>query len=476
VDIARNKQFLKALIKSFQFRPTSDQSVALEALSDFCLSLDPNQIFLLKGYAGTGKTSLINTLVKTLPDYKRKIALMAPTGRAAKVMTQYSGKLASTIHRHIYRPKRDRRGGMMFSLKENKATNTIYIVDEASMLQDVGTDGGVFSGGLLSDLIDFVKNGVNCRLILVGDTAQLPPVGTSVSPALDADYLNLHFGREAITIEMQQVMRQAEGSGILQNATLIRDLQLANEFNVPQIEPQHDVIRLLEGYEIEDALQNSFKEAGREGTAIIVRSNKRANLYNQQIRRRILWQEDEVSSGDYLMVVKNNYFWLPEGTKAGFIANGDIIELLEIYEYINLYDYRFARVKIRMVDYPEMPPFETVLFLDVLDMEGPSLSWEEGGKLYEKIMEDYLDIPQKYKRHQKVQANSYYNALQVKFAYSITCHKSQGGQWENVFVEQPWLPNCEVDLDYLRWLYTAITRAQKRVYLIGFKDEYFKED
>lgn len=473
MDIVRKKQFLSALKENFKFRPTSDQSVAFEALSEFCLSLNPNEVFLLKGYAGTGKTTLIKTLVKTLPNYKRKCVLMAPTGRAAKVMSQYSGKMASTVHRHIYRPKRDRGGGMLFNLRENKATSTIYIVDEASMLQDVGTDKNFASGGLLHDLLEFVKNGINCKLILVGDVAQLPPVGTSLSPALDSDYLNLHFRKDCIEVEMKEVMRQSQDSGILTNATALRDQQVSELFEAPQVEVSADVIRLTEGYEIEDALQDSFKQAGREGTAIIVRSNKRANLYNQQIRGRILWQEDEISSGDYLMVVKNNYFWLPEGAKAGFIANGDIIELLEIYEYVDLYDHRFARVKVRMVDYENVPPFETVLFLDVLDMPAASLKWEDSGKLYQKIMEDYMDIPQKYKRHQKVQTNSYFNALQVKFAYAVTCHKAQGGQWENVFIEQPWLPEGKVDMDYLRWLYTAMTRAQKKVFLIGFKDEYF---
>ena len=229
----------------------------------------------------------------------------------------------------------------------------------------------------------------------------------------------------------------------------------------------------MEGFEVEDALNDSFRDVGREGTAVIVRSNKRAGLYNQQIRARILWQEDEISAGDFLMVVKNNYFWLEDGSKAGFIANGDIIELLQIYEYKELYGYRFARVKVQMVDYPDEKPFETMLLLDVLNLPSPSLTWEDSKLLYQKVLEDYQDIPQKYRRHQEVQKNPYFNALQVKFAYAITCHKAQGGQWDNVFIEQPWLPTGEIDLDYLRWLYTALTRAKEKVYLIGFKDEYF---
>lgn len=475
MEIDARRKLEKDLYRNFGFEPTADQQTALRELSSYCLSLNPNEVFLLKGYAGTGKTTLIKTLVKTLPAYKRKTMLLAPTGRAAKVMTQYSGKAAYTIHKYIYRPKRDTRGMTMFNLRENKATNTIYIVDEASMINDAGGDSSLASGSLLHDLLTFVKMGVNCKVILVGDTAQLPPVGTDQSPALDASYLGVHYRKETVEVELQEVMRQLEDSAILQNATRLRAMQDEFDFTPPQIDTAADVVRLIEGFEVEDALNDSFKEAGREGTAILVRSNKRAGLYNKQIRARILWQEDEISAGDYLMVVKNNYSWLPEKSKAGFIANGDIIELLQIYELNELYGYRYARVKINMVDYPDEEPFETILMLNTLDMPAASLSWEDSQQLYNTILEDYADIPQKYKRHQKVKDNPYYNALQVKFAYAITCHKAQGGQWENVFIEQPWLPNGEIDLDYLRWLYTAFTRAQKKVFLIGFKDENFLE-
>lgn len=475
MEIDARRKLEKQLVQNFGFEPTADQLVALRELASYCLSLNSNEVFLLKGYAGTGKTTLIKTLVKTLPTYKRKTMLLAPTGRAAKVMSQYSRKAAYTIHKYIYRPKRDTRGMTMFNLRENKATNTVYIVDEASMINDAGGDNTLASGSLLHDLLAFVRNGVNCKVILVGDTAQLPPVGTDQSPALDASYLGVHYRKETVEVELQEVMRQMEDSAILQNATRLRAMQDDFDFTPPQFETAADVVRLIEGFEVEDALNDSFKEAGREGTAILVRSNKRAGLYNKQIRARILWQEDEISAGDYLMVVKNNYSWLPEKSKAGFIANGDIIELLQIYELNELYGYRYARVKINMVDYPDEEPFETILMLNTLDMPSASLSWEDSQKLYNTILEDYADIPQKYKRHQSVKDNPYYNALQVKFAYAITCHKAQGGQWENVFIEQPWLPNGEIDLDYLRWLYTAFTRAQKKVFLIGFKDEYFSE-
>lgn len=473
MEIDARRKLEKDLIRNFGFEPTADQQRALRELSSFCLSLNPNEVFLLKGYAGTGKTTLIKSLVKTLPAYKRKTMLLAPTGRAAKVMSQYSRKAAYTIHKHIYRPQRDARGMTLFSLRENKASNTIYIVDEASMINDAGGDYSLASGSLLHDLLTFVKMGVNCKVILVGDTAQLPPVGTDQSPALDASYLGVHYRKETMGVELHEVMRQLEDSAILKNATRLRTMQDNMEFTPPQFDTAEDVVRLIEGFEVEDALNDSFKEAGREGTAILVRSNKRAGLYNKQIRARILWQEDEISAGDYLMVVKNNYHWLPEKSKAGFIANGDIVELLQIYELNELYGYRYARVKINMVDYPDEEPFETILMLNTLDMPSASLPWEESQQLYKTILQDYADIPQKYKRHQMVKDNPFYNALQVKFAYAITCHKAQGGQWENVFIEQPWLPNGEIDLDYLRWLYTAFTRAQKKVFLIGFKDEYF---
>ncbi len=472
MELSSKRQLERDLVKNFGFEPTTDQSIALQMLSQFCLSLKGREAFLLKGYAGTGKTTLLRSLVKTLPTYKRKTVLLAPTGRAAKVMTQYSRKPAFTIHKYIYRPKADKRQGLHFSLKKNKASNTIYIVDEASMVHDGSAEGG---SSLLSDLLHYVHEGVNCKLLLVGDVAQLPPVGLDESPALDSAYLHHHYDWHAQEIEMREVMRQAEDSEILSNATQIRNMQMAQDFRLPTIKTGPEVVRLLEGFEVEEALNDSFTQAGREDTAVLVRSNKRAGLYNRQIRDRILWQENEISVGDFLMVVKNNYHWLDEKSKAGFIANGDIVELQELYETKELYGHRFARGKVRMVDYPDEPAFETMLLLDVLDLPTASLSWEDSGRLYNSIMEDYADIPQKYLRHKKVQENPYYNALQVKFAYAITCHKAQGGQWENVFIEKPWLPTGEPDMDYLRWMYTAFTRARKKIYLIGFSEDYFND-
>jgi exodeoxyribonuclease-5 len=462
-----------ALTRAFLHKPTADQQKAIDAFCKFLGSPVEGQVFLLKGYAGTGKTSLIRSLVKALPQFKLKTSLLAPTGRAAKVITQYSGKYASTIHRHIYRLKSG--GGFTpgFILKENKAYNTVYIVDEASM---IGAGNSAFEGqSLLSDLLQFVAKGVNCRLILVGDVGQLPPVGADNSPALDPDYLNLNYSLPSIEVVLTEVMRQDKESQILFNATVLRDQQRQQDFSIPRFVHGHEVHHLIDGYSIEDALNDSYRQVGREGTIVVVRSNKRANLYNKQIRMRILWQEDRISTGDFLMVVKNNYFWLPEKSQAGFIANGDILEVIEIFEFKDLYGFEFARVQVRMVDYPNQDSFEVMLNLRVLDLEAASLSWPDMNRLYSAVEEDYTNIKSKYKRRQKMKEDPYYNALQVKFAYAVTAHKSQGGQWRNVFVEKPWFPEGKMTMEDFRWLYTSFTRAQDNLYLIGF-DEAFVRD
>jgi len=310
--------------------------------------------------------------------------------------------------------------------------------------------------------------------LLIGDTAQLPPVKLTISPALDQRILENHYNKEVIAIELDEVVRQQKGSGILHNATEIR-LRLDEEFyeNFKLNEaPFPEVIRPMDGQELMDAINDCYSELGNEETAIIVRSNKRANLYNQNIRNRILFQEEELSVGDYLMVVKNNYFWVKPDSEAGFIANGDIVEVLEIFGFKDLYGFRFAEVQVKMVDYPKMRPFETVLLLDTLTSETPSLPYEDSNRLYQEVQLDYANEKSNYRRFLAIKNNKYFNALQVKFSYAITCHKSQGGQWNTVFIEQPYLPNG-VDKDYLRWLYTAITRAKEKLYLIGFKDEFF---
>ena len=309
----------------------------------------------------------------------------------------------------------------------------------------------------------------------MGDTAQLPPINLDISPALDIDSLALHYNKEIKHIELDEVMRQEENSGILNNATQLRSILNETYYDSFKfrINGFKDVIRLSDGFDIQDAIQSAYSNYSIEDTAFIVRSNKRANQYNQQIRSKILDKENELSTGDFLMIVKNNYFWLKETDEAGFIANGDIVEVLEIFKIQELYGFQFAKVKIRMIDYPNQIPFETVLLLNTLTSESPSLTYEESNRLYQEVMEDY-EGETKYKMFQKVKTNPYFNALQVKFSYSITCHKSQGGQWNTVFIEKPYLSDG-IDRDYIRWLYTAMTRAKNQLYLIGFKDEDFEE-
>ncbi|MEM7381465.1 MAG: AAA family ATPase [Bacteroidota bacterium] len=467
--------FFKLLKEKFPHEPTAKQSVALQRLANFLLSEDKNTLFLLKGYAGTGKTTIIGDIVTNLWKTKMKAVLMAPTGRAAKVMSGYSGTQAFTIHRKIYVPKKERGGGIRFVLAPNKHRNTVFIVDEASMIPDMPSDSKLFeNGSLLDDLLQYVYSGHACKLILIGDTAQLPPVKLDISPALDASKLEGRYDKEVKKMELDEVVRQAEGSGILSNATHLRE-QLRTQFYEGfkfHLSDFKDIVRLTEGYDIQEKIEDSYRENGREETVFIVRSNKRANLYNANIRERILYLENEISTGDYLMVVKNNYFWLRPNSEAGFIANGDIIEVLEIYSIKELYGFKFADVKVKMVDYPNQRPFETVLLLDTIRAETPSLSYEDGNKLYQEVQQDYANEKSKYKKFLAVKNNRYFNALQVKFSYAITCHKSQGGQWKTVFVEQPYLPEG-VDKDFLRWLYTAITRAREKVYLIGFKRDFF---
>lgn len=473
----KENEFYEILKKDFPFEPTIKQDIVLQKLSHFMLSGSKESLFLLKGYAGTGKTTLIGVLVKNLWKAKLNAVLLAPTGRAAKVISNFSGKQAQTIHRNIYYPKKNKSGGLAFQLKQNKSRNTIFIVDEASMIPDTPSDSKLFeNGSLLDDLMLYVYSGYNCKILFIGDTAQLPPVKLEVSPALDANTLSVGFNKDVTQIELDEVVRQAENSGILMNATRLREILndgFYDSFQF-QINGYSDVVRFFDGHEIMEALNEAYSSSGHEESVIILRSNKRANIYNQQIRSRILFQEEELSSGDYLMVVKNNYFWLDNKSEAGFIANGDIIKVLEIYSIKELYGFRFAIVNIEMVDYPDQKPFETVLLLDTLTSETPSLTYEESNKLYQEVMKDFEDEKSKYKKFMGVKNNKFFNSLQVKFSYAITCHKSQGGQWDNVFIEQPYLADG-INKDYLRWLYTAVTRAKKKLYLIGFKDNFFYE-
>ncbi|MCB0459347.1 MAG: AAA family ATPase [Flavobacteriaceae bacterium] len=469
-------QFYRVLTDKFPFTPTDLQDVLLQQIADFVFSSDPSKLFLLKGYAGTGKTTTISTVVNNLWRASMESVLMAPTGRAAKVIAGYSGRQAFTIHKKIYHPRKAKNGSVSFVLQKNKHTNTIFIVDEASMIPDKNTEAKIFeNGSLLDDLLFYIYSGKNCKLILIGDTAQLPPVKLELSPALETDTLERFYNKKVIEIELDEVVRQHQDSGILVNATDLR-LLLSNDglgdFKFSTNMP--DVIRLTDGYDIQEAIVSAYDSGGVEDTAFIVRSNKRANQYNQQIRSKIIGLENDISTGDYIMVVKNNYYWLKETSEAGFIANGDICEILQIFSYKELYGFRFAEVKLRMVDYPNQKPFETVILLDTLTSESASLTYEESNKLYEEVAKDYANEKSSYKRLLAIKNNKYFNALQIKFSYAMTCHKSQGGQWKTVFIEQPYLPD-EPDISYFRWLYTAVTRAQEKLYLIGFKKDFFDE-
>jgi ATP-dependent exoDNAse (exonuclease V) alpha subunit len=464
-------QLFHTLLDAFPFAPTSRQEQFFKEVSAFITMGSDDAVYILKGYAGTGKTTVISTLVNNLSQVGLKSVLLAPTGRAAKVISGYAAKPAYTIHKKIYFPKKNP-GGISFTSQVNKHRNTIFIIDEASMISDADSH----QASVLEDLIHYVYSGSGCKMILVGDTAQLPPVNLDVSPALDADTLSLHYAREVTSIELDEVMRQEQDSGILTNATTLRELlkeDFLTEFRF-FLKGFRDIVRLSDGYEIQDAIEQAYSCYSIEDTAFIVRSNKRANQYNQQIRTRVLDRESEISTGDYLMVVRNNYFWLKETDEAGFIANGDIVEVLELFGIKELYGFKFASAKVRMVDYPNQIPLETVLLLDTLTSEAAAMTQAQYELLYQQVLIDYQDEPSKYKRAQKVKENEYFNALQVKFAYAITCHKSQGGQWNTVFIEQPYLPEG-ISRDYVRWLYTAVTRAKEKVYLIGFPNEFFTE-
>ncbi|WP_392419361.1 ATP-dependent RecD-like DNA helicase [Capnocytophaga canis] len=466
--------FYNALLEAFNHSPTPLQNIALQQLSIFLLDTKTNnKLFLLKGFAGTGKTSITNSLIQNLPKIKHRAVLLAPTGRAAKVMSHFAKQQAYTIHKHIYYPK-NQNGSFSYNLKPNKFKNTLFIVDEASMIAD--NDGQFFErNSLLDDLMLYVYSGEGCRLLLMGDTAQLPPVNSLYSPALDIRNLESRYQKDVSHIELTEVVRQEKKSGILYNATKLRESLNQTFYSNFEFQTKgfKDIIRLRESSEIQEAIEDAYNDYGTEHTSIIVRSNKRAVLYNKQIRKVILDNEDELTAGDLLMVVKNNYFWLKDSSEVSFIANGDTLEILRIYAFREYYGFRFAEVSVQLIDYPNQPPFDTVLLLNTLESEQASLSHQDSQRLYEEVLLDYEEETSSYKKYQKVKENPYFNALQVKFSYAITCHKSQGGQWDVIFIEKPYLPNG-ADEDYYRWLYTALTRSTKKVYLLNFKDEDFK--
>jgi ATP-dependent exoDNAse (exonuclease V) alpha subunit len=462
------------ILKAFPHIPTSQQLELFDKLHTFLVSGDGDECFILKGYAGTGKTTVLGALVKALRNYNFKYVLLAPTGRAAKVITAYSQRKAYTIHKRIYRKKSALNVDEGFLIGDNLAENTLFIVDEASMISD--EIGRNHKASLLYDLINYTYNTKNCKLMLVGDTAQLPPVGSEDSPALDVASLKKKFGLNLFSFELTDVLRQEKDSGILFNVTRVRDMIRQKEEHMPQIitKGYKDVFK-MGGEMLEEGLNYAYNKYGNDNTLIICRSNKNANAYNRQIRARILYREEELTGGDQIMIVKNNYFWLQEQEEGstGFIANGDIARIKKVRRIEDMYGYHFADVQIEFIDYAEDPVLDCKVLLNTLYTEAPALPPDEQKKFYLEVMKDYDHIPDKRSKWNELKLNPYYNALQIKFAYAITCHKAQGGQWDAVFVDQGYLTEDMVNTDFLRWFYTACTRATKELFLVNFNKGFF---
>lgn len=462
--------YLERQIKEFfPYPPTVEQENAIKKISGFLCSSQEESVFVLHGYAGTGKTSLVGALVHALDKLRQKTVLLAPTGRAAKVFSSYAGHPAFTIHKKIYRQKSFSGEMDNFSLNDNLTTHTLYIVDEASMISNEGLSGAIFgTGRLLDDLVRFVYAGRGCRLLLMGDTAQLPPVGEDLSPALYADVLR-GYGLEVVEAELTRIVRQDQQSGILWNATALRRLITEDACHtLPKIRLSGFAdIKVVPGNELIDMLSACYDRDGLDETIIVCRSNKRANIYNNGVRAQILWHEEELEAGDRLMVARNNYYWADKQKELDFIANGEIMIVRRVRRTRELYGFHFADVVVTFPDLGEWE-LEVTLLLDTLHGEGPALLREEHERLFQTIQEDYADIPLKRDRMKKMKADPHYNALQVKYAYAVTCHKAQGGQWKNVFLDQGYMSDEYLTPDYFRWLYTAFTRATGTLYLVNY--------
>lgn len=469
-----NKDLKCYIEDKISFSLTEEQSDVLQLLADFLLQTDPNTAFLLKGYAGTGKTTIVGAVIRALQEQKRKVVLLAPTGRAAKVFSRASGCAAYTIHRKIYRQKVF--DGTMdgFSLNDNLYHDTLFFVDEASMISNAeGGDGGHFgSGRLLDDLIRFVASGKRCRLVLVGDDAQLPPVGTLESPALNRQRLE-GYGLTVYAGTLTGVHRQMAGSGILWNAAALRKQLFSDHLSgLPALKVSGfpDVVS-ISGETLIEELEQAYYQCGMEETIVVTRSNKRANIYNQGIRGRILGREELLTSGDWIIIAKNNYFWVDEETRKttglDFIANGDVARVRKVRRHRNIYGFDFADAVLEFPDYGQIE-LEVTIILNTLTSEAAALTRDESDRLFHSVWEDYPEISNKKERLKKIKSDGLFNALQVKFAYAVTCHKAQGGQWERVFVDQGYVGEDQSVGEYVRWLYTAITRAKERVYLVNW--------
>ena len=464
----------RQIYTKISFETTVSQKKVVEKLSEYLTLPNYTSIFVLNGYAGTGKTTLISALVEVLDQINIKSILLAPTGRAAKVLSQYSGKPTLTIHKRIYRQRTNASYESKFSLDLNKERDAVFIVDEASMLSDSSGEGQVFgSGSLLDDLINYVRSGTRCRLILVGDNAQLPPVGADFSPALDADEMS-RYG-DVVYASMDDVVRQSSQSGILFNATMVRCMLENGIYEIPRFDLQYPDIESIQGNELMEKLDECYCRYGRDETIVITRSNKRANRYNEGIRRYNLSAEEAIESGDMLMVVKNNYHYTEriEGCPVNFIANGDIAKLKKIRRFEELYGFHFADAVLQFGDYNDLE-LECKILLDTISSESPSLTRDESQALFFEVEKDYLDIKSKIKRFKEIRENPHFNAMQVKFSYAVTCHKAQGGQWSAVFIDRCLFGDEPMSKDMLRWLYTALTRATEKLYLVNFDERFFE--
>lgn len=455
------ENFIKnRIIHSLPFAPNEGQAELLQLLTQFILSKNERKAFVLRGYAGTGKTSIMAALVKALGEVKQSVILLAPTGRAAKVLARYANKAAYTIHKYIYR--QDKLGGDSFSLSDNLHKHALFIVDEASMISGQRDNPTFGTGVLLKDLIKYVYAGEGCSLLLLGDDAQLPPVGSDISPALDINYL-LGFGLDITSYTLTQVARQALDSGILSNATAIR-----KQISMPQQTFDYQYtsdFQAFEGVEFLELLEQSYNEVGAEETILLTRTNRRTNLYNQGVRARILWKEDAISSGDRLMITKNNYFWTKDYEGIPFLANGDMMEIVRLRNWREMYGFQFVDASLRAIDYDW--EIDVILWLDTLTTDSPEVNHQLHQQLFDHISEDYPELQHNRKKLiETIYESPYYNALQIRFAYAVTCHKAQGGQWKRVFIDPGNIPVEERDKNYYRWLYTAITRATEQVYLL----------
>lgn len=468
-----NNYIADKILSSFPHTPTAEQQQAIDRMASFVTSTDNDSLFILRGYAGTGKTVLVSALVRSMALLGRKTILLAPTGRAAKVFSSYSQHPAFTIHKFIYRQKSFSGEMDNFSVNVNLQKGVLFLVDEASMISNSGLSG-FGTGCLLDDLVQFVYSGEGCRLMLMGDTAQLPPVGEDESPGLSDDMLR-GYGMHVSSVDLRQVVRQRQLSGILWNASNIRNKMNEDDIDLlPKILLSgFDDIKRLSGEDLIDTLSYCYDHDGMDETVVICRSNKRANIYNNGIRAQILYREEELESGDVLMIAKNNYFWTEGCKEMDFIANGETAIVRRVHRDRELYGFRFTDVQLAFPDYHDLE-IEATILLDTLHSESPALSREDNEKLFSNVMEDYADISLKRDRMKKMKTDPYYNALQVKYAYAITCHKAQGGQWKNVFLDQAYLSPEYITPDYFRWVYTAFTRATGTLYLVNYPEEETK--